>query len=779
MTYNERHVEAQKALHSTSILKPATVAVFLGLSAASAVVPGAVLAQTYAFNSVQIEGLNAIQAGTVMSYLGFGKGERVSAGELNDAYQRLVGSGLFDKVAITPRGSTLVVKVTEFPLINRINIEGNKKLKDDELLALIQSRSRYVFNPSVVEQDAETIADAYAERGRLAAQVTPRVIRRPQNRVDLVFEVVEGKNSEVERIAFNGNRAFSDSRLRRVIASKQAGILRFLFSSDTFDPNRIEFDKQLLRDFYASRGYVDFNVVAVNSEVPAQEDGYFVNYEIREGQKFNFGATTTVSEVDGLDPAEFERLVRIQSGSTYNPAVVDRAIQRMEKLAQQKGFGFVRVDPRVTRNERAGTLDIEFAIVRGQRIVVERIDIEGNETTLDRVVRQQFTTVEGDPFNPRAIRAAAERIRALGYFANVDVQAREGTSPDSVIVDVDVEEQGTGSFSLGGTFSLGDGLGFMLSFSESNFLGRGQYVSIDFTGGLAEQNYGFTFIEPRLFGRDLSAGVSVAYTRTNWAGGLFNTQSGDASLSFEFPLHETGRLGVRAFGELSNMYNYAGASTVLLAEQARGLQIGGGAGVNYSFDTRRNGLETPSFFYGKLTGDVGGLGADNQYVKATALANFTTKVMNDDVTLSATVEGGALVSIGGNGSRIVDRFIMAPDQLLGFSTLGMGPREPSAVGGDALGGNFYGVARLEAKFPLGLPEEYGVSGGVFGHIGSVWGLDTVPVGVDAGFNLRASVGAALYWDSPVGPLRFSYAFPVLAQPYDVQQRFGVSIATGF
>ncbi|WP_188527026.1 outer membrane protein assembly factor BamA [Sinisalibacter lacisalsi] len=778
MTYNERHVEARKALLSTSVLKPAVMAVFLGFSAASVAFPGVGHAQSYAFNSVQIEGLNAIQASTVMSYLGFGRGEQVSAGELNDAYQRLVASGLFDKVEIIPRGATLVVKVTEFPLINRINIEGNKRLKDDELLELLQSRARYVFNPAVAERDAQTIAEAYGEKGRIAAQVTPRIIRRPQNRVDLVFEVVEGKNSDIERITFTGNRAFSDGRLRRVIESKQAGILRFLISNDTFDPDRVEFDKQLLSDFYASRGYVDFDAVAVTSEVPAQEDAYFVSYEIREGQKFSFGEITTVSEVEGIDAAGFEGLARIGSGSTYNPAVVERAIARMEKEAQQQGYGFVRVDPRVTRNERDGTLDIEFAIVRGPRIVVERIDIEGNATTLDRVVRSQFTTVEGDPFNPRAIRAAAERIRALGYFANVDVQARPGTSPDTVVVDVDVEEQGTGSFSVGGTYALGEGIGFMLSFSERNFLGRGQYLSIDFSGGLDKRTYGFAFAEPNLFGRDLRLGVNAMYNETTWASGLFDTRSGNAELSLEFPLSETGRLRVRGKGELSDIYNYTGDSATILAEEARGLQFGGGGGFTYTYDTRRDGLASPSFFFARFTGDVGGLGADNQYVKSTALANFTTKAMNEEITLSATVEGGALVSVGGNGSRIVDRFMMSPDQVLGFAGSGMGPRDLAATDDDALGGNYFGAARLEAQFPIGLPEEYGISAGVFGHVGSVFGLDNSP-GVDDDFYLRASVGAALYWDTPIGPLRFSYAYPVRKQAYDVEQRFGVSISTGF
>jgi outer membrane protein insertion porin family len=779
MTYNERRKTAGHRLN-TSITKSAATAVFLGVSTISIAMPTAVAAQSYAFSSVQIEGLNRIEAATVMSYLGFARGETVTSGALNDAYQRLNGSGLFQKVELVPSGSTLVVKVTEFATINRINIEGNKRLKDDELLALITSQPRYVFDPAKAERDAQLIAEAYQAQGRLAATVTPRIIRRPQNRVDLVFEVVEGKNTEVERISFTGNRAYSDARLRRVIQSKQAGLLRFIISADTFDPDRVEFDKQLLRDFYMSRGYVDFQVVATASEVSGQQDAYYVSYEVREGQQFKFGQITTVSEVEGIDAAGFDRLASVRTGSTYDPASIERSIARMENEAARMGYGFVRIDPRVTRNERDGTLDIEFAIIRGPRVVVERIDIEGNATTLDRVVRSQFTVVEGDPFNPRAIRAAAERIRALGYFSDVDIQAREGSTPDSIVVDVDVEEQGTGSFSIGATYGTTTGLGFSASFTETNFLGRGQYLKLEYSGTLSfdDQNYTFAFAEPNLFGRDLRLGVDAYYGTTAQAGvALYSTTQVRGELSLEFPLAELSRLRVRANANGANIFGYTGTSLVIAAEAARGWQVGAGAGLTYTFDTRRNGLQNPTNFYATISADAGGFGTDNQFIRATGLANVTSTVMNDEVELSATVEGGAIYSFGA-GTRITDRFFLGPNQLYGFGGNGVGPRDIAVASNDALGGNYFAVGRVEARFPLGLPEEYGIKGGVFAHGGTVFGLDN-PGGVDDAMYWRASVGAAIYWQTPVGPLRFSYAYPVISQAYDQEQRFGIGFETGF
>ncbi len=767
------HPASTKGEPAFAALRPAAIAIFLATTSITAALPTLAVAQSYSFSSVQIEGLDQIDANTVLAYLGFGKGESVSSAQLNDAYQRLSGSGLFENVVLTPRGGTLVVKVTELPMINRINIEGNKALKDDALLALLQSKPRYVYNPGTAELDAQTIAEAYQAQGRLAATVTPRIIRRPNNRVDLVFEVAEGKNTEIERITFSGNRAFSDARLRRVISSKQAGLLRFIVTSDTLDPGRIAFDKQLLSDFYTSRGYPDIEVVAVTSEISPQQDATYVTYQVREGQQFSFGEISTASEVEGVDAAMLEPLSHIRTGSTYNPAVLDRAVARMEKKLQEQGYGFARVDPKVTRNDREGTLDIAFTVVRGPRIVVERIDIQGNTTTFDRVVRQQFTTVEGDPFNPRAIRAAASRIRALGYFSNVDIQTHEGAQADAVVVDVNVEEQGTGSFNAGGTYALGTGFGFTLSFTETNFLGRGQFFKIAFTGGVDQKNYALSFAEPYTFGRDLNVGFDAGYSETRWSSGLFESRTGRFEPFVGFPINELSRVKVRAAFDAGTMFDYTGTSTILAAEAARGWQFGGRAGLDLSFDTRRNGLEEPTFFAGSLSGDVGGFGSDNQYFKATASAKVVSELSNTNITLSGSVEGGGIISLNGSGSRITDRFIMSPDQLLGFASQGIGPRDS-----DALGGNFYGAARLEAKFPLGLPEEYGISGGVFVHAGSVWGLDN-PGLVDDSMHIRASTGAAIYWDSPIGPLRFSYAYPLMKQSYDEEQQFGVSISAGF
>ncbi|WP_300518583.1 outer membrane protein assembly factor BamA [Aliiroseovarius sp.] len=766
------------------------LALFLATTAVTSLPPQPAAAQTYAFTRVEIEGNRRIEAATILSYLGVERGETLSAAELNDGYRRLQGSGLFERVALVPQGNLLVVRVQEFPTINRVSIEGNRRLKDEVFDSLLQSAPRQVYSPSAAEADARTIIEAYQSQGRIAATVDPVIIRRSNNRVDLVFEVSEGRTVEVERLTFTGNRDFSDRRLRRVLETKQAGILRQFIRADTYVPDRIEFDKQVLRDFYQSRGYIDFQVTAVASEMARERDAFFVTFQVREGQSFEFGEITTTSDLAEVDPDEFHAVSRIRPGQTYNPAALENTIARMERLAIQKGLNFIRVEPRVTRNDRSQTLDIELVVTRGPRIIVERIDIEGNATTLDRVVRNQFRVVEGDPFNPREIREAAERIRALGFFSTADVQAREGSGPGTVVIDVDVEEQPTGSLSFGGSYSSESGLGLNLAFTERNFLGRGQYLSLSFNSGSDTRSFNFGFVEPNTLGRDLAFGIRASYADSDNADDEdYDTAVVRFRPSLEFPVSENGRLKLSTFVESIEMtgagLDPADVSTLIIDDIALGRQTGAGVGVSYTWDTRRTGLNPEAGVRANVALDLGGFGADYEYAEATASLTGRTLVLNDQITLRGTVEGGALIGLGDTGSRIVDRFSLGTSKMRGFEPNGIGPRDLTLDSGgdpkdDALGGNFYAVTRLEAEFPLGLPEEYGITGGLFVDAGTLWGLDDNLGGlIDDAAHIRAVVGASVFWTTAIGPLRFNFTHALAKEDYDKETSFEFTIQTEF
>lgn len=753
-------------------------AVFVGFLAISPVViaPQAAFAQSYSFSSVAIEGNERVDPATILSYAKISRGQTISAAALNDAYQRLVQSSLFETVEMLPQGRKLVIKVTEFPTIGRISIEGNRRIKDPALQEVIHSQERRIYSPATAEADAAAITQTYQEQGRLAATVTPQIIRRDGNRVDLVFEVIEGRVVEIERLSFVGNQKFSDARLRRVLQTKQAGLLRTLLQTDSYAPDRINFDKQVLTDFYLSRGYVDFRISDVSSEFSRERNAFFLTFNVTEGQSYNMGEMSVVSEFPNVEPDAYQAVMNIRKGQTYSPAAVENVIARMERIATKNGLNFLRVEPRVTRQDRSLELDIEFALVRGPRIFVERIDIEGNATTLDRVVRRQFKTVEGDPFNPREIREAAERVRALGFFGVAEVESAEGSSPDQVVIDVNVEEKPTGSFTFGASYSASSGVGLSLNISENNFLGRGQRLEFDATFGTEDASGKFVFSEPAFLGRDLNFTFVGRYAESNYSYTAYKTEVISASPSLTFPVSESGELSVNYKIARNRIFGVAATSSgVLLADQARGSEFTSSLGYQYTFDNRRTGLNPNAGLKLQFGQDFAGLGGSVKYIKTTALASAETKILNDQITLRATLEGGAVNSLSGD-SRVYDRFNLGPSQLRGFAPGGIGPRD----GTDVLGGNFYAVARVESEFPLGLPEEYGIRGGVFFDAGSLWGLDNNLGGtVDDAAHVRSAVGVSLFWTTPIGPLRFNFSRALKKQSYDKEQRFDVSISTQF
>ncbi len=763
-----------------------TMALGTGAATAIAVIPQAAYAQVYSFNSVDVQGNQRVEAGTILTYARISRGQRLSAGELNDAYQRILASGLFESVDMVPQGNTLVIRVVEYPTVNRIVFEGNKRIKDEDLAPIVQSQTRRVFSARVAEQDAQKISEAYVTQGRLAARVTPKVIRRSDNRVDLVFEIFEGGVSEVERIGFVGNTVYTDRRLRRVVDTKQAGILRAIIKKDTFIEDRVEFDKQLLNDFYMARGYVDFRITGVNAELAQERDGYFMTFSVEEGQQFKVGQVAVNSDLPDVDVEKFQRALKLRPGVVYSPLRVENEIARLEKLAIREGLSFVRVDPRIDRNDRDLSLDVTFNLVRGPRIFVERIDIEGNTTTVDSVIRRQFDTVEGDPFNPRAIRESAERIRALGFFGDVAVDAREGSSPQQVVVDVNVEEQPTGSLSFGASFSSTSGFGANISFSEKNFLGRGQAFSFSVNTASSAKSYGLTFVEPALFGQDLGLGFAVNYSETDNLGSDYDTRIGTFRPFLDFPVSDNGRLQLRYTAQMSEIAaGGALAGGVVATEAALGERIDSSFGYTYSFDTKRAGLSPTKRTLLEFSQDFGGVGGDTTFVRTGVKAVAQTKIMSEEVTLRATLEGGAL-SYSKGESRVTDRFMISPSLMRGFDYAGIGPREIDGSGNsDPLGGNYFAVARFEAEFPVGLPEEYGISGGLFYDMGSVWGVNstTSPAAgnsiVSQDFELRHVVGFSVFWDSALGPLRLDFAEPLSKQKYDEVKNFNLTVSTQF
>lgn len=759
------------------------VLVFL---AASALAQGTVV-----FSRIDVTGNQRIESATVRSFSGLEAGEPVTPQEINLAVRRLYDSGLFEEVTVTPGAGRLLIAVKENPIINQIAFEGNDDLDDEALLTAIELRPRLAYSAEAAEADAQRITDAYRFSGRYSAAVEPVIIRRPDNRVDLVFEIYEGRTTGVQRVSFLGNQVFSDRRLLRVIQTNQTNWLSFLFGGNTYDADRLEVDSQLLRQFYLERGYYDFQVRSATSELARDRTGFFLSFSVFEGPQYSLGQVGVSSAVSGLPAEDFQPLLAPLSGNPiYNGREIERVIERMTYLAGQEGYAFVNIEPVIQKNEANRTLDVTFELSPAERVFIERIDISGNNRTLDRVIRRQFRVVEGDAFNTREVREAEDRIRGLGYFSSVVVDVRDGAGPGEAIVDVEVEEQPTGSLSIGGAYSTNEGVTAQVGITERNFLGRGQTLSATVAANTEFGNFEFGFAEPELFDRDLLAGFTIYYRTRELSEQAFTQRNIGFEPRLGFPLSENGRLTVRYRISSDDITDVEEDASRIIAEEEGDL-LTSALGFTYTYDKRNSVVDPSAGFILTLNQEFAGLGGDVNHSKTQGTARAYTSLYDEEVILSAALEGGAIFS--SDGTRIIDRFNAGGDSFRGFERNGIGPRDFCEVGDclapqqtlevdEALGGNYYGILRLDASFPLGLPQEYGIYGGLFADVGSLWGLDETAGSmgqVDDGFELRASTGVSLFVNTPFAPLRFNYAIPLKKEENDKTERFRFSLQTRF
>jgi outer membrane protein insertion porin family len=752
------------------------------LSGGATVAPLPVAAQQGAtVADVVVIGNRRVEAATVAAYLTLGVGDPITAEALNDSVRRLFETGLFRDASIAVDGRSLIVRVDENPTINRIAFEGNDALTDEALLAAITTRPRRAFTRSRVEADAQVIGEIYRRVGRYGTEIEPVVIELPENRVDLVFEIDEGDVTGVNSISFVGNEAFSDRRLRSVIETTETGIFGFLLTSDIYDRDRLEFDRELLRRYYLSRGYADFTVLSATAELAPDRDGFFITFTVSEGEVYAFGEQRVVTTAPGLDPADFEGLIEGAPGDTYDADVVENNINRIIFQAGQQGFAFIDVRPRAIRDPEARTVGVVYELSEGPRVYVERIDIEGNSRTLDRVIRRQFDVVEGDAFNSRAIERAEQRIRGLGYFERVSVRTVRGSTPDRAVVQVEVEEQSTGSLTFGLGFSTDQGPLAEVNITERNFLGRGQFVRARAVVAGDQQVIDFTFREPAFLDRDLEAGFDIYYRQEDRTDeSSFEETNFGFSPSVEFPVSEHGRLRL-SYQISSDEIRDVQSTASPFIEADEGTAITSMVGYRYTYDRRNDPFETTQGYLLEFGQDIAGLGGDAQFIRTSALARGFTSFFDDDVVTSLELEGGYIYGFD-DDLRITDRFFLGGDRLRGFESDGIGPRDQETD--DALGGNIFAVARAEVSFPLGLPEDFGIYGGLFSDFGSLWDLDTtslpgVGYTIDDGLKWRGSVGASLFWDSAFGPIRINLAYPFLKEDGDRDEVFRLTAGTRF
>jgi outer membrane protein insertion porin family len=728
---------------------------------------------------IRIEGTQRVEPETVRSYLLVQPGDPFDADRIDRSLKSLFATGLFADVTLRREGDALIVRVVENPIINRIAFEGNHKLSDDTLQQEVQLKPRVVYTRAKVQSDVKRILDLYRRNSRFAATVEPKIIPLEQNRVDVVFEINEGPTTGVRSISFVGNHQFSASRLREVIQTKESRWYRFLSSDDNYDPDRLTYDRELLRKFYLSEGYADFRLVSAVAELAPAQDGFFITFTIEEGERYKFGKLDLTSAIPAVPAEVLKPLLTMQEGDWYNADGIDKTISGLTDFLGNRGYAFVKIEPHTKRNADTRTIDVTFEVAEGPRVYVERIDISGNVRTLDKVIRREMRLVEGDAFNTSRLQRSEQRIKNLGYFKKVDVTTNPGSSPDKTIIGVNVEEQSTGEFSVGAGFSTAEGILGDVSIRERNLLGSGQDLRIGATIAQLFQQVDISYTEPYFLDRNLAAGFDLFETlQDNQLIGQFNQFSVGGTLRLGYQINEPMRQTLKYTLRKDTINNVQVTASPFIQDQA-GTRNTSAVGQVLLYDKRDNRLDPTAGFFLQFATDLAGLGGDVRYGRAVLTGGYFYSIAPNWV-LSLTGEGGYIHGIDDN-VRLEDRFFVGGDNLRGFAIGGIGPRDINTQ--DALGGNTYYVGSLTLGFPLGLPPELGIGGRVFSDFGSLYGIDQGAVRTADPLadphSIRVSAGVGISWRSPLGPIKLDLAEPIIKQSFDKRQIFLVGFGTRF
>jgi outer membrane protein insertion porin family len=730
---------------------------------AAGLVSSPAMAQTAA--SIAVEGNRRVEADTIRSYFKPGPRGALDAGSIDDGLKALIETGLFQDVKINRAGGRLVVTVVENPVIGRIAFEGNKKVKDEQLTAEIQSKPRGTLSRPMVQSDAQRIAEIYRRSGRYDVHVTPEIIEQPNNRVDLVFTIAEGAKTGVKSIEFIGNSAYSSYRLKDIIKTHESNLLSFLGGNDVYDPDRVEADRDLIRRFYLKHGFADVQVVAALTEYDPERKGFMVTFKIEEGQQYRVGSVDFQSGIPSLDGNALRSYSRVGVGALYNVEAVEKSVEEMQIEASRRGHAFAIVRPRGDRNFDTHTVSVVFSIEEGPRTYIERINIRGNTRTRDYVIRREFDISEGDAYNRALVDRAERRLKNLDFFKTVKISAEPGSSSDRVVLLVDLEEKSTGDFSVSGGYSTTDGALAEVSISERNFLGRGLFAKASVTYGQFARGYSLSFVEPYLLDYRVALGLDL-YQREQLANNFIsyttktlgfsprlgfqlredlslqlrysiyqqeislpsflancNNNPGNSLLAFNpSPAFNNANGGVFTDPSGTGLFCYSDgeASLPVRKELQNGRTLTSALGYSLNYNTLDNNKNPTDGLLIDFKQDFAGVGGDVTFLKSQIDAKYYSPLVADIVGV-LHVQGGILNQIGNNDLRMLDHFQMGPNLVRGFAPNGIGPRDLNPFGTmDALGGTKYWGASYELQMPFWfLPKEVGLKGAVYADAGGL------------------------------------------------------------
>jgi outer membrane protein insertion porin family len=745
-----------------------------------------------AISEIRVVGNKRIAPETVKSYLTFSEGDRYDPYQANESVKALIATGLFDNVDISRSGGIVTVTVVnENPIINQVVFEGNRDIKDETLAPEVQLKPRSVFTRSKAQADVQRILDVYRRSGYYAVQVDAQIIELDNDRVNLVFAISEGPETKVLSINFIGNRAFSDSQLRSVITTTESGLLSFLKSTDVYDPDRLNLDRELLRRYYLKNGHADARVVSAVADLDPEGKGFFITFTVEEGELYHFGRIDVESTLPSVDPASLRGEILTEEGEIYDAEQIDNTTEKLTIAVAEQGYAFGQIRPRIERDPIARVILLTYVVEQGPRVYIERINIVGNGRTRDYVVRREIRLAEGDAYNRLLVDQARLRLQKLSFFKSVKVTREPGSEPDRVVLNFIVEEQPTGELSLAAGFSSSVGVIGEVAYTERNLLGKGQFLRLKLAGSAENMQIDLSFTEPRFLDRNIAGGFDVFHKENDFTrqSGFQQRKTGGA-LRIGFALTENVWFQPSyslVQDEVFDVSSDASTPIQLLAED--GERIISSVGYALTYDTRNNRLNPSRGIYLLLNQELAGAGGDVNYIQTIAEARGYYPVY-EGITLVGRLIGGHITGWGGQDVAAVDAFFKGGETIRGFDTSGIGPRvaaldgdgNPQDGAGDAIGGKIFYAGTVEVRFPIPLvPDELGFSGAVFADAGSLYDTDVPPdvALVDDSDELRASVGASLLWNSPLGPLRADFAWALLKEDFDEEEFFRFGASTKF
>ncbi len=788
--------------------------------------------------AIHVVGNQRIEEGTILSYMLVQPGDSFAGDRVDKSLRTLYATGLFADVNIQRQGNSLLVTVTENPLVNRITFEGNHNVKEEDLRKELELKPRAVFSVREAQADRQHLLNVYASKGRFAASVEPELVRLPQNRVNVVFKIVEGPKTLISRIIFVGNHEFSEKRLREVIDSREERWWRFLSSSDEFSPGRVDFDRELLRRFYLAHGYADVEVTNATSELSPDRKEFFVTFQLTEGARYTVGKVDIKSTVPHLDAERYRDIIDISTGRYYNGDKVEKIASQLEDRIRKDNFVFIRVDPKIRRNPKEHTVDLQFDIEPGPRVYVERIDISGNTVTRDKVIRREFRYAEGDPLDPTLTRISKIRLQDLGYFSDVKVTPQPGSAADRTIVNTELAEKATGELSLGGGYSTTSGIIGQAGLRQHNLIGTGIDAGINGTLGAYQSQIDISATDPYFLDRNLVAGFDIFYLKNDnpYITDYTETRIGlTARLGYQFNDHVSQAWTYSLIDRDVGLLNYQGATgdqsyASIYVQDEEGYSLLSEIGQTMTFDWRDSRAAPTSGFILRIGTDFAGLGGSEHFVRSKVDGTYyiPLEYFTDDPAwnIALSAGGGHLFTLSGQ-ERIVDRFFLGGDNLRGFLDQGVGPHSVAysscfaTVGGnihncvaadgliyhgsDSLGGETIWTQSTELRFPLPVSQDFGLSGRTFVDTGALYGVSSPenatysclatsnhvhgkPVDqygdpiTSCDYNTsapRASAGFGISWKSPFGLINVDIGYPIAKQRYDQLEIFRFGFGTRF